>query len=1174
VRSSESEETVAQAWTVSLCGELRLEIRGQRRESILRGRHGRMVLGYLVLNRSRAVPRHELEHALWGTAPPADPGSSLRAHLSRLRTALGEGVLCGSGELRLLLPDHAAIDVEQASASLGLAEAALREGSWKACLEAALGASMVLERPLLPGLDAEWIDAEARRLESGALRALELTGISALELEPPDGSRAELVARALVERSPFREGGHRLLVRSLLEQEEIAEALRAYDAVRTLFREELGVVPGPELRDLHAEALDRAGDVRSARRPDGWQLPPRLAAPAPSGRASELAQLGCTIRSGREALIEGEAGIGKTRLIAAVAAELHADGWGVLYGRCQPDGAIPYEPIVEALEGAAEARGAAELEQLARDAGVAVAPLVPALPLERRAVPATPADPGTARWRLRHAAVRLLDTLAAERPLLLAIDDLHNASAATLALVRHFGEASGERVATLAAYRMDELPFDHPVVQRADRLRADGQVLRLSGLEPHALGELFTMATGRHSSPETLEALHRATGGNPLYVTQLVRHAVDSGTDLARWRPAERSEDAPRAVRELVGRRAARLDPRVREALSTAAVIGREFELSTLARVTGGETWALLKHLEQGRIAGVIEEVVDDPTRFAFIHALVRRVLYDDQLSVRLHETHRRVAAALEEGPEPDPAELAHHWSAAGPRGDDDKVLSYSREAAARAAASLSHSEAAAHYRRALEAGRGRLAATPELELLLAVARSEAQAGRLEAAREAARRAAHVARRCGDEERFARAALAFAATGGAVAIDAYQMDFAREASALLVAAERLLPAADTPLRVRLLAELASHRLTGLGRDRRRVLASEASAMAQRLGDEPGELTALRTRVSPALRGPYDLEEAIAAAGRAAELAVSLNDLAGAFDAHRLLAAARFELGEIDAMDSELCELERVASQTRAATHQLDLAAMRAGRAVFAGRHDEADEIRRGAVASAPDPEAAGARFASLGFVVPWTRGQHEEAIGMVEGVLAVAPQALPLHGLLALLYLEVGKVAPAREHYEILARDGFPLEPDEFLLIGLTQTALACSYLGDRERAGLLYDRLLPFEARNAAIGEQAVTNGPVALHLGVLEVTLGRWQDAERHLLQAEELARAWGYAAGGSEALLHRGQLMILQGREQGSALIDRALTEAEAHGIARIGAVAEQLAVYWTAAVERTG
>ena len=524
-----------------LCGELRLEIGGERHEGVLRGRHGRMLLAYLVLNRGRAVPRQELVHALWGETPPPDPGASLRAHLSRLRAALGPDVLAGTAELTLLLPDHAAVDVEEASTSLARAEAAFRQGYWEACLEGARRAARVLERPLLPGLDAHWIAVEARRLADSALRALELTAGAALELAPPDGAGAELAARSLVERAPFREGGHRLLVRSLLEQEEIAEALRAYDAARTLFREELGVLPGPELRELHGTVLDRVDrpdEHGRATRPGGWRLPRRLVAPSLAGRSRELAWLRRSVRSGGEALIEGEAGIGKTRLIAAVAAELHSDGWAVLYGRCQPDGAIPYEPMVEALEGAQEARGPAELEELARDAGAAVAPLLPELSLEREAVPGQSADAGTAAWRLCRAAVRLLDALAAERPLFLAIDDLHVASAATLGLVRHVGEARGERVAIVASYRTERLSADHPILERADRLRAEGRVLRLAGLDSHELAELLESATGTRTSPETAYALQRATGGNPLYATQLVRHALDSAVDLKQWRPA------------------------------------------------------------------------------------------------------------------------------------------------------------------------------------------------------------------------------------------------------------------------------------------------------------------------------------------------------------------------------------------------------------------------------------------------------------------------------------------------------------------------------------------------------------------------------------------------------------------------------------------------------------
>lgn len=1132
-----------------------------------------MLLAYLALNRTRAVPRSELVGALWGETPPADPGASLRAHLSRLRTALGEGVLEGASELRLRPPSHAVIDVEVASAALAEAEDRFRTQSWERCLTSARAALGVLEHPLLPSLAADWIDSEARHLEAGALRALELVAGAALELDQPDGAGAELAARSLIERTPFREAGHRLLLRSLMEQGENAEALRAYDSARTLFREELGAVPGSELRRLHGAALGREEErIGDPDQPSGWRLPDRLVAPPPPGRSRELAWLRQQVRAGGEAAIEGEGGIGKTRLIAALASELASDGWGVLYGRCRPVGAIPYEPFVEALEGALVARGAGDLEQKARDAGPEVAPLVPMLSLEDPGAPAGPADAGTAIWRLHRAAVRLLDALATERPLLFAIDDLQSAGSASLALLHHLGECCGERVAVLSAHRIDDPSLEPAIVDRADRLRSSGRLLRLEGLEPAALAEIGSVPGGASVSSETATALHRVTGGNPLYATQLVRHAIDSGVDLEDWRGPDAVQDIPSAVRELVARRVARLEQPAQSILKTASIIGQEFEMGTLSSAAGIGEQRLLASLEQACGAGLVEEI-GDSERFAFVHGLVHRALYEDQLAARLHEGHRAVAAVLEAEPEVDPARLALHWHGAGPRGDPQKVVRYSRESATRAAAGLAHAEAARHYRRALEAGEGRLGTGSEMELLLALARSEANAGDLESGRQAARRAAWRAREARDWERLGRAALTFSATGGSTALDAYQMDFAREASELLVEAEDALPATDTALRGRVLSALAGQRLSGLALDRRRSLADEASTMARRLADAPGELTALRARTSPGLRGPYDLEQAIEAGRRAADLAAALGDAPAAFDAHRLLAAAYFELGEIDSMDRELSALEHAAAGTGAVTHTLDLAAMRAGRASFAGRLDEANEIRLNAIAAAPDKQAAGARFASHQFHGPWLRGRYEEAIATVEAVVAMAPQALPLHGLLALLYLETGAIEPARERFERVARDGFAFEPDEFLLIGLTQTALACSYLGDAERALSLHERLIGFESRNAAIGEQAVSNGPVALHLGALEVTLGRFGEAKRHLDLAERLAREWGHAGGVADALLHRGQLEALQGGD-GSALIDRALAHAEAHGIARVASTAEALTAYWPAPTRSRG
>ncbi len=358
---------------IRLCGDIEVEVDGERRDGRLRGRHGRMLLVQLVLNRSRAVSRSELIDALWGEALPHDPSASLRAHLSRLRSTLGADAVEGTRQIRLRLPADAWVDVEEATSTLERAESAAADGRWGECMREAEAVARLTAAPLTPGIHAEWISAARARVEHVCVRGLELVATSALALAPPDPAAVELAARTLVGRAPFRESGHRLLIRGLLASGEVAEGLRAFDAVRTLFRDELGIVPSSELRALHAALLE-AAEVRDTRQGMGWRLPHRLALPELLvGRARERTAITARIGIGGLTLLEGEAGIGKTSLLAAAGAELENQGWVVLYGRCEREAPIPYQPLVEALDGVVEALGQAETASLARVAGPSIA---------------------------------------------------------------------------------------------------------------------------------------------------------------------------------------------------------------------------------------------------------------------------------------------------------------------------------------------------------------------------------------------------------------------------------------------------------------------------------------------------------------------------------------------------------------------------------------------------------------------------------------------------------------------------------------------------------------------------------------------------------------------------------------------------------------------------------
>jgi DNA-binding SARP family transcriptional activator len=251
------------------------------------GRQGRVVFAYLVLNRERAVGRDELLELLWPERAPADPGETLSALLSRLRREVGADVLEGRRELRLALSEDADVDVERAGREGEAAEAALGAGDHSAALASARAARAATSGGFLPGHDLPWVEERRRELEELGLRALEIEAAASIASGSAELPAAERAGRALVAAAPFRESGHRLLMEALAARGDAAEALRAYDDLRVLLRDELGTAPGPAVQELHARLL--AGELGPAE-PRGAPAEP---APEPPGEERKLVTVLC-----------------------------------------------------------------------------------------------------------------------------------------------------------------------------------------------------------------------------------------------------------------------------------------------------------------------------------------------------------------------------------------------------------------------------------------------------------------------------------------------------------------------------------------------------------------------------------------------------------------------------------------------------------------------------------------------------------------------------------------------------------------------------------------------------------------------------------------------------------------------------------------------------------------
>jgi DNA-binding SARP family transcriptional activator len=249
-------------WTkarIQLCGRFAADIDGSRIEAALPGRRGRVLFAYLVLNRGRPLPRDELLVAGWGPDAPVAAGNALSVLLSKLRHSLGADHLQGRNEIELLLPQATFVDVEAAQEGAHRAESAIAEGRWVQAWGPAGIAYHVATRPFLTGLEAPWIDQWRRRLEEVRLRGLECFAAAGLGLGGPALAQAEERARTLTELAPYRETGHHILIEALERRGNVAEALRAYERLRVLLREELGIAPSPSLQTLHQRLLQGSG---------------------------------------------------------------------------------------------------------------------------------------------------------------------------------------------------------------------------------------------------------------------------------------------------------------------------------------------------------------------------------------------------------------------------------------------------------------------------------------------------------------------------------------------------------------------------------------------------------------------------------------------------------------------------------------------------------------------------------------------------------------------------------------------------------------------------------------------------------------------------------------------------------------------------------------------------
>jgi tetratricopeptide (TPR) repeat protein len=442
------------------------------------------------------------------------------------------------------------------------------------------------------------------------------------------------------------------------------------------------------------------------------------------GRDGELRELKSSIElaasgHGQVVLVEGEPGIGKTRLLQEAQVYGRLRGFTVLVGRCyEQETGIPYLPFIEVFQGRFRGMSRADLLD---DLGETAPEFVKLIPEVRRTLPdvepSPPLEPIQERLRLFSSVAEYLTNLSHRTPLVLVLEDLHWADAASLALLQHLTRAlRGERVLILGSYRDVELDRKHPlgdVLREMNRERLYNRV-SLRRLPREGVGAMVrTMFEVTQVTEEFLDLLYRETEGNPFFVEEVLKSLVEEGVigrEDGRWRRVKEIAeiDVPQSIKEVIGRRLERVSEACQRALSLAAVIGRRFRFEVLQALGEQPEEELLDSLEEAMRAQLIREESDaGEVEYDFVHALIREVLYE-QLSLRRRMTfHQKVGETLERQYagrlEAVVEDLAHHFTRA-PHGEGlEKAIQYSIEAARKAMGLFAHEEAVRYYQSAVE---------------------------------------------------------------------------------------------------------------------------------------------------------------------------------------------------------------------------------------------------------------------------------------------------------------------------------------------------------------------------------------------------------------------------------------------------------------------------------------
>jgi len=853
----------------------------------------------------------------------------------------------------------------------------------------------------------------------------------------------------------------------------------------------------------------------------------------------------------RVALIAGEAGSGKSRLVRELAGELAGQGTDVLYGACDSAIRAPYRPFVEILDDLLRRTSRSVLTELLPASAGELTRLLPDVASLASGIAAPPpADPDTERHRLHLAIADLLAAASRRAPLLLVIEDMHWADLATLLVVRHLVRSGDDvRMLLVLTYRDGEGDTGEGLSDTlVDVRRTEGVGrLRLGGLSADEIAEFARMAGGLEPADDLVTALGELTGGNAFLLTELWRELVDTdsidgGEGILRLTRPAAAVGTPESVRAVVGQRLARLAPATTAMLEAAAIAGPEIGLRILRQTAGLEEGTLLDAVDETERSGILVATPSRGLAYRFSHELVRRSVIDRLPSLRRAEIHLHVAEALERDHRVEEggdrlAALAHHFAAAAPIGGAQRAIAYNLAAARAAAAALAFDEATERLRTALDLD------IPDrrerAEAYLELGEVSHRAGRSVDALEAFGTTAELARALGDAELLARAAIGFEEACWRPSIrDAGAVDLLEEAAVAL-------GEEDSELRTRLLRGLA-RALDFQGESVRAARARDESiGVARRRADRRGLAWTLVT--SYWSRGAATAEEVDAMLTEALQIADELGDAAVRAEALSWLVPSSVALCDHDAARGALAAALDAARRRNepfhlhVAEHYASALALCDGDLVEA----EAAAVRSeewGRLLTGRD--ASGVHGIQM-FSIRREQGRLSELAPVIR-LLARKGGELWGPGLVAVL-AEQGMTGEARPLLRHLVLHELHTLRKSLWLAALTYLTDACAVVGDADVAERLYPELAPHRGSSVMIGHLVSCYGAADRYLGMLATVLREWDLADEHFESALALNRRLGARTWLARTLYEHGRMHLARGRTGDGPRADAALAEA---------------------------